>query len=210
MTRFREEDAVISLQELDQENNDDTFRFGTFRISSSQIFYRSPSTLTVGIVNLRPIVPGHVLVVPSRVVPKLADLKDEEYDDLWRSVKMVQHVLQQCYHTIAADNHVNGAVRTDSFGFNVAVQDGPAAGQSVPHVHVHILPRNGGDFQRNDDIYDALQDWAPTNALAEDKIENGRGRGSLLVPSDENRRDRTMQEMEDEASRYRSMFMMLG
>lgn len=35
-------------------------------------------------------------------------------------------------------------------------QDGPQAGQTVPHVHVHILPRKGGDFENNDEIYDVV------------------------------------------------------
>jgi len=39
----------------------------------------------------------------------------------------------------------------------LTVQDGPDAGQTVRHVHVHILPRRPGDFQRNDDIYERLQ-----------------------------------------------------
>nr|XP_038949561.1 bis(5'-adenosyl)-triphosphatase isoform X6 [Rattus norvegicus] len=37
------------------------------------------------------------------------------------------------------------------------MQDGPEAGQTVKHVHVHILPRKSGDFRRNDNIYDELQ-----------------------------------------------------
>ena len=38
------------------------------------------------------------------------------------------------------------------------MQDGQDAGQSVPHVHVHVLPRRPGDFHRNDDVYDAIDD----------------------------------------------------
>lgn len=40
----------------------------------------------------------------------------------------------------------------------LAIQDGPAAGQTVPHVHVHVLPRKAGDFEKNDDVYDAIDD----------------------------------------------------
>ena len=36
------------------------------------------------------------------------------------------------------------------------MQDGKEAGQSVPHVHVHILPRKAGDFENNDDVYTHL------------------------------------------------------
>ena len=38
------------------------------------------------------------------------------------------------------------------------MKDGQHAGQSVPHVHVHILPRRPGDFEKNDDVYDAIDD----------------------------------------------------
>lgn len=37
-------------------------------------------------------------------------------------------------------------------------QDGPQAGQTVPHVHIHVIPRKSGDFEKNDEIYDAVYD----------------------------------------------------
>jgi len=161
--------------------------FGKFKISKSQIFYESPSDLTAAIVNLRPIVPGHVLVIPKRIVPKLSELTNEEYDDLWRSVRIIQNALESHYH---------------AGGFNVAVQDGKMAGQSVPHVHVHILPRQEGDFERNDDVYDKLEDWAPTRAMCEEKQRN---KVELEVPDDDDRKDRTTQMMEEESSLYKAL-----
>uniref|UniRef100_A0A8C1ZPF7 Fragile histidine triad diadenosine triphosphatase n=1 Tax=Cyprinus carpio TaxID=7962 RepID=A0A8C1ZPF7_CYPCA len=43
------------------------------------------------------------------------------------------------------------------FRFTIATGDGPEAGQTVKHVHVHVLPRKAGDFDKNDSIYDELQ-----------------------------------------------------
>lgn len=37
------------------------------------------------------------------------------------------------------------------------IQDGKDAGQTIEHVHVHIIPRKKGDFERNNDIYDELE-----------------------------------------------------
>jgi len=39
---------------------------------------------------------------------------------------------------------------------HILEQDGPCAGQTVPHVHIHILPSKQGDFAKNDEVYDAI------------------------------------------------------
>ena len=180
-------------------NTDDLpLQFGRFAISPSQIFHRSPSDRSAAIVNLRPIVPGHVLVVSTRVVPRLSDLSAEEYADLWTTVRSVQDMLtRRCL----ADGGGNGDDAAPP-AFNVAVQDGPSAGQSVPHVHVHILPRIAGDFARNDDVYDELEVWAPRSEESVGKKLAGK---RLEVLEDEDRRDRTMEEMADEADEYRKL-----
>ena len=41
---------------------------------------------------------------------------------------------------------------------DITYQDGPEAGQTVPHVHIHVIPRKKGDFEKNDEIYDAVHD----------------------------------------------------
>lgn len=175
--------GMISTTSSDM-NEEQGMLFGKFKILPSQIFFRS--SLSAAIVNLRPIVPGHVLVIPKRVVPRLSDLNVMEYQDLWESVRFVQEVLDQHY---------------SAGGFNVAVQDGKVSGQSVPHVHVHLLPRVQGDFERNDDIYDHLQEWAPTEQLQQQKKEQ-----VLDVPGDNQRYDRTLQQMEEESQTYRNLF----
>eukprot|EP00003_Mantamonas_plastica_P004405 TRINITY_DN1349_c0_g1_i1.p3 TRINITY_DN1349_c0_g1~~TRINITY_DN1349_c0_g1_i1.p3 ORF type:complete len:106 (+),score=37.97 TRINITY_DN1349_c0_g1_i1:436-753(+) len=44
----------------------------------------------------------------------------------------------------------------DASSLTIVIQDGPEAGQTVPHVHCHIIPRKKGDFENNDDIYDEV------------------------------------------------------
>lgn len=64
--------------------------FAKFNVDS-QIFFTS--RLSHGLVNLKPIVPGHVLVIPKRVVPRLSELKEEEVTDLFLSVQRIAHVV---------------------------------------------------------------------------------------------------------------------
>jgi diadenosine tetraphosphate (Ap4A) HIT family hydrolase len=73
---------------------------------------------------------GHTLVVPRRHVASLFDLPDEEQAAVWALVARVRALL-------LAD------LRPD--GFNVGLNDGPAAGQTVTHAHVHVIPRRRGD-----------------------------------------------------------------
>ncbi len=82
-----------------------------------------------------------VLVAPQRCVERFADLTVEEVTDLFTCVHRVAPVLERVFSAAS---------------LSIVIQDGKDAGQSVAHVHVHLLPRRPGDFQRNDDIYDAV------------------------------------------------------
>jgi len=139
--------------------------FGPISIPPEQIFLETSSSFAL--VNLKPVVPGHVLVCPRRVAQKFTDLTDAEIADLWQTVAIVQRALERAHATTSS---------------TLAIQDGPLAGQTVPHVHVHVLPRREGDFSRNDDVYDALE-----------------GREAL----DDDRRPRSMEEMTEEANALR-------
>ncbi|XP_069795631.1 uncharacterized protein [Narcine bancroftii] len=82
-----------------------------------------------------------------RVVERFRDLQPEELSDLFQTTQQVAKVVEQ---------HFKGTSLT------IAIQDGPEAGQTVKHVHVHILPRKNGDFARNDNVYvenPFSQDW---------------------------------------------------
>ena len=77
-----------------------------------------------------PISPGHALLIPRRHVASLADATSEEACALWALMAEVRRKLdQEC--------------RPD--GYNVGVNDGVAAGQTVMHLHVHLIPRFRGD-----------------------------------------------------------------
>ncbi|KAB8114024.1 hypothetical protein EE612_053210 [Oryza sativa] len=81
----------------------------------------TPRPLSYAMVNLRPLLPGNVLVCPKREVKRFADLSSNEISDLWVTAKEVGIRLEQ-YH------------KASSLTF--AIQDGPQAGQTVstcPH-----------------------------------------------------------------------------
>ena len=77
-----------------------------------------------------PVSPGHALVLPRRHVATLWDLNAAEYDDCFRLVRALQPIL---------------AARFSPDDFNVGANCGEAAGQSVWHAHIHVIPRYQGD-----------------------------------------------------------------
>ena len=77
-----------------------------------------------------PVSDGHVLVIPKRVAASLYDLPVDLQAELWETVRRTRERLIERFHPD---------------GFNIGVNDGPAAGQTVPHVHIHVIPRYAGD-----------------------------------------------------------------
>ncbi|KAL6464424.1 hypothetical protein MHYP_G00267410 [Metynnis hypsauchen] len=75
-------------------------------------------------------------------VERFRDLRPDEVADLFTTTQRVANIVEE---------HFKASSLT------IAIQDGPEAGQTVKHVHVHVLPRRAGDFERNDSIYDELQ-----------------------------------------------------
>lgn len=166
-------------------------RFGPFAVTS-QVFHISPSHLSFGVVNLKPLLPGHILICPIRSVPRLSQLSGTETADLFNTVKTVSRTLQRVYHATS---------------FNVAVQDGVDAGQSVPHVHVHVIPRQKGDYDDKgggDRIYDAMdgEEGDVGKAFLEmQRVRDKRSKGQngFVGGPDSDRKARSEEEMKKEA-----------
>lgn len=164
---------------------EEAFKFGPWPINESEVFATTEHSFAF--VNLKPIVPGHVLISPKRVVGRFADLSPEEVSDLWHLAQRVGKELE-AFHRASS--------------LTLTIQDGPDAGQTVAHVHIHVLPRRQGDFERNDEIYDVL-DKASSEAAQE--LESG-SKPEKKVNLDEERVPRTPAEMANEASSYRPLF----
>jgi diadenosine tetraphosphate (Ap4A) HIT family hydrolase len=77
-----------------------------------------------------PISPGHTLVIPHRHVGSFFDLGVDERGELLE-------LLDEAKKALDAEFKPQG--------YNIGINDGPAAGQTVPHLHIHLIPRYEGD-----------------------------------------------------------------
>lgn len=152
--------------------------FGRIAVDPSSVFCRVGAA--VALRDLQPVLPGHAVVLPSRRVLQLSELSTLELDELFECVRTAQYQLQQDQPTAVLD-------------YNIAVHDGPAAGQAVPHCHVHIVPRVEGDLEDNDQIYELLRTWEPRPG------ERSNNPPPFEVPEDATRKPRTAEEMASEA-----------
>jgi diadenosine tetraphosphate (Ap4A) HIT family hydrolase len=88
-------------------------------VPESRIIHGHP--LAVVVRDAYPVAPGHTLVIPRRHVGSFFGLHRSEQ-------AAMLSLLQQA-------------------GYTTGVNDGPAAGQTVPHVHMHLIPRHHGDVE---------------------------------------------------------------
>jgi diadenosine tetraphosphate (Ap4A) HIT family hydrolase len=98
------------------------------RLEKSRI--RLESEFAAAIPDGFPVTEGHTLVLPKRHVPCVFDLPEDELAAVWLLVAEVRARLM-------------AELKPD--GFNVGLNDGPAAGQTMTHAHIHVIPRRNGD-----------------------------------------------------------------
>jgi histidine triad (HIT) family protein len=90
----------------------------------AEVVAREPEV--VAFLDVQPLADGHVLVVPRAHVPRVEDLEPAAADALFRAVVRLA-----------------GPVREglEAAGTTIGINNGEATGQTIPHIHVHIVPR---------------------------------------------------------------------
>ncbi len=89
------------------------------------------SPLAYSIYDKYPVSKGHALIIPKRHCSDYFNLSAKEQSECW---KMINHVktLQEKY---------------GPDGFNIGININEVAGQTIPHVHIHLIPRYKGDVK---------------------------------------------------------------
>ncbi len=77
-----------------------------------------------------PVSPGHTLIIPKRHVASFFEVTGAERTDLMSLLAAARDELDREFHPA---------------GYNIGINDGAAAGQTVPHLHIHLIPRYEGD-----------------------------------------------------------------
>ena len=95
----------------------------------AEILYENE--LVMAILDIRPVNYGHTLVIPKKHFNNFLDLPAEYLSELGRVTQLMSGTIQE---SLKAD------------GFNVIINNGAAAGQTVYHFHFHIIPRFSSDF----------------------------------------------------------------
>lgn len=99
-----------------------------FPLDAARIIYHDGGI--IGFYDAYPVSPGHALVIAEELTVSIFDLPEERQAALWRAVDEVREMLR---------------LRHGPDGFTIGVNDGPAAGQTISHGHIHVIPRYKGD-----------------------------------------------------------------
>jgi diadenosine tetraphosphate (Ap4A) HIT family hydrolase len=77
-----------------------------------------------------PVSPGHSLIIPKRHVGSFFEVSADERTAMLALLDKAKASVEEVYQPVA---------------YNIGINDGPAAGQTVPHLHLHLIPRYSGD-----------------------------------------------------------------
>lgn len=97
----------------------------------------------LAIYNIAPILRGHSLVIPKRHISSLFELTDCELAEFFKFSKEVTELLMEAFK---------------GEGFDWSIQEGTVAGQSVPHLHLHVVIRKANDMEVQDEWYHQVRE----------------------------------------------------
>ncbi|MCP4176738.1 MAG: HIT domain-containing protein [bacterium] len=106
----------------------------------SSIFHESEGFFAA--YNIAPILPGHSIIVPKKHVLSLLELsKEKKQESMLYSCFIIERLLKIF----------------NSTGFDMSIQDGKSAGQTVNHFHIHLIPRKTDDLESPGEWYPLMQ-----------------------------------------------------
>ncbi len=112
----------------------------------------------IAVLDVNPRAPGHVMVIPKVHVPNILELPDEKIESFFRGVKIAAGMIEKSLQPQ---------------GFTMGLNHGSISGQTVDHLHFHIIPRFEGDGGGS--VHDVVNN-PPKEDLAEiaEKIRQAR------------------------------------
>lgn len=130
---FLENDCVFckkisTIENVNNNNSDNDFE--TLFFNKNRIIYEDD--IWLGILDGFPVSNGHTLLIPKRHCETYFDLNERELSTLSYVIREIKVKLDEKYHPN---------------GYNIGVNCGKDAGQTVMHCHIHIIPRYNGDME---------------------------------------------------------------
>ena len=98
------------------------------RVLETQVFYEGE--LVLALCTHKPVLPGHCLIIPKRHVERFEELSSNEIVEIHQVIKKIDQVVMEKFHTVS---------------YLLLQKNGKEAGQTVPHVHFHYMPRKEGE-----------------------------------------------------------------
>lgn len=85
---------------------------------------------SIAFLDIHPQSPGHTVIIPPRHMETFLDMEESEVEGYWKGVKKTLGILKE---------------HLEADGFTIGINHGKVSGQSINHLHCHIIPRYEGD-----------------------------------------------------------------
>jgi len=110
------------------------------KLIQSSVFYETRDFIAV--FNIAPVLPGHSLVIPRAHHTSILSFTDAEMTGFFKTARTALLILMKAFHTEA---------------FDWSLQEKPEAGQTIEHLHLHIVPRVRNDLLQPGHWYPLVQ-----------------------------------------------------